>query len=67
MLNPFIEYFIEQIEGTEERLIVTKRYLSEVIVSQLASRYGVATCCATIVIAWSPGRHARRIAQLPLL
>ena len=40
--DQLIEYFVEQLEGTEEQLIENKRYLREVIVPQLASLYGVA-------------------------
>jgi len=40
--DQLIEYFVEQLEGSEEQLIENKRYLREVIVPQLASLYGVA-------------------------
>ncbi len=40
--DQLIEYFVEQLEGTEEQLIDSKRYLREVIVPELGSLYGVA-------------------------
>ena len=40
--DQLIEYFVEQVNGTEERLIENKRFLREVIVPELASMYGVA-------------------------
>ncbi len=40
--DQLIEYFVEQYDGDESRLVENKRYLREVIVPQLASLYGVA-------------------------
>lgn len=40
--DQLIEYFVEQLEGDEARLVENKRYLREVIVPELASLYGVA-------------------------
>jgi multidrug efflux pump subunit AcrB len=40
--DQLIEYFVEQLPGTEDRLIENKRFLREVIVPELGSLYGVA-------------------------
>ncbi len=40
--DQLIEYYVEQLEGTESDLIANKRYLRQEIVPQLASLYGVA-------------------------
>jgi multidrug efflux pump subunit AcrB len=40
--DQLIEYFVEQREGDEDRLIDNKRFLREVIVPEIASLYGVA-------------------------
>ncbi|GJM08160.1 MAG: acriflavine resistance protein B [Lysobacteraceae bacterium] len=40
--DQLIEYFVQQLPGTEHRLIENKRFLREVIVPELASLYGVA-------------------------
>ena len=40
--DQLIEYFVEQLEGDEDRLIENKRFLREVIVPEIASLYGVA-------------------------
>ncbi len=39
--DQLIEYFVQQLDGNEERLAENKRYLREVIVPELASLYGV--------------------------
>ena len=39
--DQLIEYFVEQVDGTEDQLIENKRFLREVIVPELASMYGV--------------------------
>jgi multidrug efflux pump subunit AcrB len=39
--DQLIEYFIEQLEGTEEDLVRNKRYLREVIRPEIAGLYGV--------------------------
>jgi multidrug efflux pump subunit AcrB len=39
--DQLIEYFVQQLEGDESRLIENKRFLREVIVPELASLYGV--------------------------
>ena len=39
--DQLIEYYVEQVQGSEEQLIENKRYLREVIVPELASLYGV--------------------------
>ena len=41
--DQLIEYYVEQLEGTEEDLIRNKRFLREVISPQLASLYGVSS------------------------
>ncbi len=40
--DQLIEYFVEQLEGDEDRLVENKRFLREVIVPEIASLYGVA-------------------------
>ncbi len=40
--DQLIEYFVEQTDGNEDRLIENKRYLRQVIVPELGSLYGVA-------------------------
>ncbi|MEM7503290.1 MAG: efflux RND transporter permease subunit [Pseudomonadota bacterium] len=40
--DQLIEYFVEQLDGSEQDLIENKRYMREVIVPELASLYGVA-------------------------
>jgi multidrug efflux pump subunit AcrB len=40
--DQLIEYFVEQFDDSEERLVQNKRFLREVIVPELASLYGVA-------------------------
>lgn len=40
--DQLIEYFVQQLPGTEDRLIENKRFLREVIVPQLSTLYGVA-------------------------
>ncbi len=40
--DQLIEYFVEQLEGDENRLVENKRFLREVVVPELASLYGVA-------------------------
>jgi multidrug efflux pump subunit AcrB len=39
--DQLIEYYVQQLDGSEERLAENKRYLREVIVPELASLYGV--------------------------
>ena len=39
--DQLIEYYVEQVQGSEEQLIANKRYLREVIVPELGSLYGV--------------------------
>jgi len=40
--DQLIEYYVEQLEGDESRLIENKRWLREVVVPELRSLYGVA-------------------------
>ncbi len=39
--DQLIEYFVQQLDGSEDRLVENKRYLREIIVPELASLYGV--------------------------
>ena len=39
--DQLIEYFVQQIDGSEERLVENKRYLREVVVPEIAALYGV--------------------------
>ncbi len=39
--DQLIEYFVQQLDGNDERLAENKRYLREVVVPELASLYGV--------------------------
>lgn len=40
--DQLIEYFVQQVDGTEDRLVENKRFMREVIVPELAGLYGVA-------------------------
>ncbi len=40
--DQLIEYFVQQLDGAEEKLLDNKRFMREVIVPELASLYGVA-------------------------
>lgn len=40
--DQLIEYFVEQLEGDERRLVENKRWLREIIVPEIRSLYGVA-------------------------
>lgn len=40
--DQLIEYFVEQLDGDEQKLVENKRFLREMIVPEIRSRYGVA-------------------------
>ena len=40
--DQLIEYFVQQMPGTEDRLSENKRFLREMIVPELSTLYGVA-------------------------